>query len=146
MIRWPNHILQIPELKRPPMEGKIKISKKEYLSNQTIFYKFLNWRQPPMEDNIKISKKEYLSNHLLDHTQILYMSLDDKTIFYKNSKWRRPPMEDDLKILKREYLSLSLDYQTIFYKSLKWRWTQWKTTSGGKMTSKPAECELSGGN
>ena len=31
-------------------------------------------------------------------------------------------------------------------KSLECRWTHWKTTSGGKMTSKCAECELLGGN
>ena len=58
-----------------------------------------------MEDDIKILKVEYLSNHLLDHTQILNLYLDDQTIFYKYLKWRRPPMEDDLKILKVEYLS-----------------------------------------
>ena len=32
-----------------------------------------------MEDDIKILKLEYLSNHLLDHTQILKLSLDDQT-------------------------------------------------------------------
>ena len=30
-----------------------------------------------MEDDLKIFKAEYLSNHLLDHAQILYLSLDD---------------------------------------------------------------------
>ena len=85
-----------------------------------------------MEDNLQILKMEYLSNRLLDHTQILNLSLHDQTIFRKSFKWRRPPVEDNLKILKVEYLSnhlldpthilnLTLDYQTILYKSFKWR-------------------------
>jgi hypothetical protein len=49
-----------------------------------------------MEDDHKILKVEYLSNHLLDHIQMLNLSLDDQTIFYKTFKWRRPPMEDNL--------------------------------------------------
>jgi hypothetical protein len=65
-----------------------------------------------MEDNLKILKVEYLCNHLLDHTQILNLLLDDQTIFYKYFKnqnwkclhWRWPPMEDNLKILEVEYL------------------------------------------
>ena len=52
-----------------------------------------------MEDDLKILKVEYLSNPLLDHTQILNLSLDDKSKFYKPLKLRRPPMEDDLKML-----------------------------------------------
>ena len=82
-----------------------------------------------MEDDIKILKVEYLSNHLLDHTQILNLSLYDQTIFCKSFKERRPPMEDDLKILKVEYLSNhlldhtqilnSLNDQTIFCKYFK---------------------------
>jgi hypothetical protein len=32
-------------------------------------------RQSPIEDNLKILKVEYRSNHLLDHTQILNLSL-----------------------------------------------------------------------
>ena len=55
-----------------------------------------------MEDELKILKVEYLSDHLLDHTHILNLSLDDPTIFSKSSKWRRPPMEDNIKILKVE--------------------------------------------
>ena len=51
-----------------------------------------------MEDDLKISKGEYLSNHLLDHTQILNLNLDDQSIFFKSSKWRQPPKEDNLKI------------------------------------------------
>ena len=39
-----------------------------------------------MEDGLKILKVEYISNHLLDHTQILNLSLDDQTIFYKSFK------------------------------------------------------------
>ena len=58
-----------------------------------------------MEDELKILKVKYLSNRLLDHTQILNLSLYDQTIFCKSSIWRRPPMEDDLKISKVEYLS-----------------------------------------
>jgi hypothetical protein len=50
-----------------------------------------NGRQP---QNIN---SEYLSNHLLDHTQILNLSLYDQTILCKG---RPPPMEDALKILK----------------------------------------------
>ena len=34
-----------------------------------------------MEDNLKLLKVEYLRNQLLDHTQILNLSLDDQTIF-----------------------------------------------------------------
>ena len=52
-----------------------------------------------MEDDLKILKLEYLSNNLIDHTQILNLSLDDQTIF------TNPLNEDDLKILKVEYLS-----------------------------------------
>ena len=58
-----------------------------------------------MEDNLKKLKVKYLSNHLLDHTQILNLSLDNQTIFYKFFKWRRPPIKDNFKILKVEYLS-----------------------------------------
>ena len=64
------------------MEDDLKILKVEYLSNhlldptqilnlslddQTILYKFFEWRQPPMEDDLKILKVEYLSNHLSHH-------------------------------------------------------------------------------
>ena len=34
-----------------------------------------------MEDDLKILKVEYLFNQLLDHTQILNLSLDNQTIF-----------------------------------------------------------------
>ena len=57
-----------------------------------------NGMQP---QNIKV---KYLTNHLLDHTQILNLSIDDQTIFYKSLKWRRPPVEENLKIFKVEYL------------------------------------------
>ena len=40
------------------------------LYDQTIFCKFVIWRQPPMEDDLKILNVEYLSNRLLDHTQL----------------------------------------------------------------------------
>ena len=53
-----------------------------------------------MENYLKLLKVEYISNQLLDHTEILNLSLDDQTIFDKSLKWRWPPMEDDLKILK----------------------------------------------
>jgi hypothetical protein len=36
-----------------------------------------------MEDNVKTFKVKYHNNHLLDHIQILILSLDDQTIFYK---------------------------------------------------------------
>ena len=49
-----------------------------------------------MEDDLKILKVEFLRNHLLDHTQILNLSLDDQTILYKSAKWSRPPMKDEL--------------------------------------------------
>ena len=42
-----------------------------------------------MEEDLKILKVEYLSNQLLDHIQVLNLSLDDKTIVYK------PWNEDD---------------------------------------------------
>ena len=72
-----------------------------------------------MEDDLKILKWEYLSNHLLEHNQILNLSLDDQTIFYKSFKWRWPPMEDNPKILKVEYLSNHLlDHTKILNLSL----------------------------
>ena len=64
-----------------------------------------NWRQPLIEDDLKIVKVEYLSNHLLDHTQILNLSLFNQTLFCKSFKWRRPSMEGYLNILKVEYVS-----------------------------------------
>ena len=63
-----------------------------------------------MEDDLKILKVEFLRNHIMDHTQILNLNLDEQTIFY-NLQWkmtshgRGPPMEEDLKILKAEFLS-----------------------------------------
>jgi hypothetical protein len=39
-----------------------------------------NGRQPPMEDDLKLFKLEYLSNRLMDHAQILNLSLHDHTI------------------------------------------------------------------
>ena len=51
-----------------------------------------------MEDDLNILKVEYLSNHLLDHIQILNLSLDDQTMFYKSSQWRRPQMGDNLRL------------------------------------------------
>ena len=35
-------------------------------------------KQPPMEDDLKILKVKYLSNRLLDHSQILNLSLYDQ--------------------------------------------------------------------
>ena len=58
-----------------------------------------------MEDDLKLLKVEYLSDPLLDHAQILNLSLECQTILYKSFKWRQLPMEDNLKILKVEYLS-----------------------------------------
>jgi hypothetical protein len=60
-------------------------------------------------------KEEYLSNHLLDHSQILNLSLYDQTIFRKSFLKRQPTMEDNLEISKVEYLSNHLlDYTQIF--------------------------------
>ena len=39
-----------------------------------------------MEEDLKILKVEYLSNHLLDHTQVLNLYLNDQTISYKSPK------------------------------------------------------------
>ena len=50
-----------------------------------------------MEDDLKILKVEYLSHHLLDHTQIFDLSLNDMTICYKSLKLRIPLMEDNLR-------------------------------------------------
>jgi hypothetical protein len=36
-----------------------------------------------MEDDLKILKVEYLSNGLLDHSQIVNLSLHDQTVFCK---------------------------------------------------------------
>ena len=58
-----------------------------------------------MEDDLKILKVEYLSNRLLDHTQVLNLSLIDQATFLESLKRRGPPMEDDLKLSKVEYLS-----------------------------------------
>jgi hypothetical protein len=70
------------------MEGGLKIFKVEYLSNknlclddETILYKFFKWRRPNIEDDLKIFKVEYLSDHVLDHTQILDLSLYDQPTF-----------------------------------------------------------------
>ena len=52
------------------------------------------------EDDLKILKVEYLSNRLLDHSQILNLSLDEQVIFLKSSKWRHPPTEDEVKLLE----------------------------------------------
>ena len=38
----------------------------------------LQWKT---KDDLKILKVEYLSNHLLDHTKIFNLSLDDHTLF-----------------------------------------------------------------
>ena len=51
-----------------------------------------------MEDKLKIIKVEYLRNNLMNHNQILILSVDDQNIFYKSLKWRLPKMEDDLNI------------------------------------------------
>jgi hypothetical protein len=45
-----------------------------------------------MEDELKILKVEYLSNLLLDHTQILNLSLDDHFVNPSNEddrQWKR---------------------------------------------------------
>ena len=39
-----------------------------------------------MEDNLNILKVKYISNHLLDHTKLLNLSLDQQSIFYKSLK------------------------------------------------------------
>ena len=53
----------------------------------------LRWKTT-MED-LKISNVEYLSNHLLDHTQILNLSIDDQTMFSNSSndelQWEMTP-------------------------------------------------------
>ena len=75
-----------------------------------------------MEDDFEKLKVEYLSNHLLDHTQILNLNLDDQKYFTNSEN------EDILKILKVENLwnhilyhtqifNWGLDDQTIFYPS-----------------------------
>ena len=45
------------------------------------------------------------SNHLLDHTKIVNLSLNDQTIFYKSFKQKQLVMEDDQQILRVEYFS-----------------------------------------
>jgi hypothetical protein len=54
-----------------------------------------------MEHYLKILKVEYLSNHVLDHTRMLNLSLNEQTIFYKSLKWRQTPMEDNLIIASK---------------------------------------------
>jgi hypothetical protein len=80
-------------------------SKRQPNTKEDINYYFRKLRRPPMEDKLKIINVEYLSNHLLDHTQVLNLCLDDQIIFYKYFNWRWLPMEDNLKILKVEYIS-----------------------------------------
>ena len=80
------------------MEEDLGILKLEYLSNhllnptqilnlsldeqttlsivQILYMKMTsNGRWPPMEDDLNILKVEYLTNRLLDHTQILNLTL-----------------------------------------------------------------------
>jgi hypothetical protein len=45
-------------------------------------YKSFKWRRPAIEDDLKILKKEYLSKRILDHAQILKLSLDDQAILF----------------------------------------------------------------
>ena len=48
-----------------------------------------NGRQPPMEDDLKLFKVEYLSNRLMDHAQILNLSLHDHTKLNEDDlKWK----------------------------------------------------------
>ena len=82
-FKWLNHILN--EMKRT---SKGRRPLKEATSQG---------RRPLKEDDLKLLKVEYLSNHLLNHSQIFNLSLDDQAIFYKSLKWRQPLMEDDLK-------------------------------------------------
>ena len=58
-----------------------------------------------MEVYLKISKVEYLSNQSVDLSKILNLHLGDQAESTNGLKWRLPPMEDDLKILKVEYVS-----------------------------------------
>ena len=51
---------------------------------------------------------EYLRNQLMDHTQILNVSLDNQSIFSKSFILKRPLMEDDIITLKGEYLGNQL--------------------------------------
>jgi hypothetical protein len=55
-----------------------------------------------MEDDLKIFKEEYLSNHLLDHTQILSLSLNDQIILFQ---WETTSNGRQPQILKVEYIS-----------------------------------------
>ena len=53
------------------------------LYEQTIFYKFIEWRGLPKDEKLKILKVKYLRNHLLDNYQILIQwktTLGDKMI------------------------------------------------------------------
>ena len=56
------------------------------LDYQTILYKSFKWRGPPMEDDLKTLKVVYLSNLVLNHTQILNLSLDVQSIYFKHCK------------------------------------------------------------
>ena len=50
---------------------------KQYFTNPKM-------KVPLMEDDLKILKVEYLTNHLLHHTQVLNLCLDDQIILYKS--------------------------------------------------------------
>jgi hypothetical protein len=66
----------------------------------------------------QILKVEYLSDHLLDHIQILNLSLDDQTTFLKILKMktasnrRRPPMEDKASNGRRTLMEDNLHLKT----------------------------------
>ena len=111
---------------RRPQNIKSGISQQPLIGSYSNFKLSLRlqWRRQPMKEDLKILKVEYISNHVLDHSQILNLNLDDH--FYQICKWRRPSMEDDLKKLKVKYLSnqlldhtqilyVILDDQTIFF-------------------------------
>ena len=104
-LRWPNHILQILKMKttsngRQHQNIKSGISQQQLIGLYSNFKVKLRWPNHILQilkrkttSNGRWPQVEYLSKQLLDHTQILNLSMDDQTIF---SKWRQLPMEDSL--------------------------------------------------
>jgi hypothetical protein len=120
-LRWPKQSVQILQLKmtshgRRPQNIRSGISQQLLIGSysnfkfqlilpKSILYQSFKWWRHPTEDDLKILKVEYLGRPLLNHTQILSLSVYEQTIFCQSFKWRRPLMEDALEILKVECLS-----------------------------------------
>ena len=80
-FRWLRNILQILKIKTTSIGKQPRIIKKKGKSHQPIIGSCFNFKLKLRWPNLKILKVECLSKHLLDHTQILNVCLDDQIIF-----------------------------------------------------------------